>query len=622
MSNISKKHKNKKLNIKGLLKVDKTCYSIITDKNIYNVEKDHFDFSDKFAQDSDEIEVLFIWNKHPRAKLLNVTKRYNKYVIGYVRKINSSFFFEPLKTKFLIKLSGKANEGELIKAHINQSKNTEIANIVKVYSQSSISDEEIVIDKYNLPTEFSDEVEKELEIIKEPTDKDFVGRKDFRHLNTITIDDKSAKDFDDAIDVEFLKNGYRLYVHIADVSYYVKDNSAIEKSAYERGFSVYFPQSNIPMLPRKLSDDICSLVPDKDRLAFSVIIDFDKKGKRKSYKFVKSVIKNKNRLTYDFVEDCINGKVTCSESLKEYLIKMKILAKILRARRFLKGSLELEIKEASFVIENEQIVNIVEKPNLFSHHIIEEFMLAANKATADYLSNKVQFLRRIHEKPQTTKLMDLSAKLKAFGYQFPKKPSAKSIQHFIKSIDETQRPIVSKMVLRSLERAEYSLKETGHFALGFENYTHFTSPIRRFPDLVIHKTLYNTLCSLHPYAYKKLENIVRYVQKKELVTEAAQYYAKDIKQARLISNYIDKTFHGIISSFIGSGMFVELKEVYAEGFVSFSSLKDDYYMFYEQKQMIIGRKSGKTYKLGDSVKVKPSKVSIYEGKIDLELLKE
>jgi len=615
---MSKNRKNKKVIIKGLFKVEKTRYLIITDRKIYDIEKDFFDFSGRFVQDSDEVEVMLFKNRSLKAKLLNVTRRYNNHTIGYVRKINSSYFIEPLKTRFLIKLSQKAQEGDLVKVSIEQNKNNEVANIIKVYSKSSACDEEIVIDKYDLPTDFSKEVEKELERITEPSDNDFIGRKDLRHLNTITIDDKSAKDFDDAIDVEFLKNGYRLYVHIADVSYYVKDNSAIEKSAYERGFSVYFPQSNIPMLPRKLSDDICSLVPGKDRLAFSVIIDFDKKGKRKSYKFVKSVIRNKNRLTYDFVENCINGTVLCSESLREYLIKMKILAKILRARRFLKGSLELEIKEPSFVIENEQIVNIVEKPNLFSYHIIEEFMLAANKATADYLSNKVHFLRRIHEKPQTTKLMDLSAKLKTLGYQFPKKPSAKSIQRFINSLDETQRSIISKMVLRSLERAEYSLKETGHFALGFENYTHFTSPIRRFPDLITHKILYNVMLSKQPYSLKKLENITKNVQKRELITEAAENFAKDIKQARLISNYLGKTFHGIITSMIESGMFVELKEIFVEGFLPFSSL-DDYYIYYYAKQIAIGKRHNKVYKIGDLIEVIPSKVDIYEGKIELKL---
>lgn len=619
---MSKKNKNKRIIIKGLFKPEKTHYAIISDKNIYNIEKEHFDFSDKFAQDGDEVEALFIWAKHPKAKLLNVAKRYNKYVVGYVKKINSSYFFEPLKTKFLIKLSGKANEGQLIKASITQSKNTEFANVIEAYSKSEISDDTIVIDKYNLPIEFNSDVEKELQTIKEPSEKDFVARMDFRNLNTVTIDGADAKDFDDAIDIEFLKNGFRLYVHIADVSHYVKDSSAIEKSADQRGFSVYFPQSNIPMLPRKLSDDICSLVPNKDRLAFTAIIDFDKKGNRKSFKFTKSVIKNKNRLTYDFVEDCLNGLLECDENLKAYLNKMKILAKILRARRFLNGSLELDVKEAAFIIENNKIVNIVQRPKLFSYEIIEEFMLAANKATADYLNKKTPFLCRIHEKPNSAKLLDLAFKLKEMGFAFPKKPNAKKINNFIKSIDETKRSIISKIILKSLERAEYSMQEIGHFALGFENYTHFTSPIRRFPDLIIHKILYRTLNGLRPFSLKKLDNIAKNVQKRELVTEAAEYFARDIKQARLMENYISKVFNGIIVSMIGSGMFIELKEVFIEGFLPYSSFKDDYYTFFEQKQIIVGRKTNKVYRLGDTIRVRPSKVDIYAGKIDLELFKE
>jgi ribonuclease R len=615
-----KKSRNKKIIIKGLFKVNKTYYSIITEKNTYSVEKDLFDFSDKFAQDSDEVEVLFVWAKNPKAKLLNVIKRHNKYVVGYVKRIDSLYFFQPLKTKFLIKLSDKVNEESLAKAQIYQFKNTEFAKIVKIYSNSPENDETIIIDKYNLPTKFSAEVEKELQLINEPNENDFADRIDFRNLSTVTIDGADAKDFDDAIDIELLKDGYRLYVHIADVSYYVKDNSAIEKSAIERGFSVYFPKSNIPMLPRKLSDDICSLVPGKDRLAFSVILDFDKKGNRKSYKFVKSIIRNKNRLTYDFVEDCLNNKIDCDENLKSYLHKMKVLAKILRARRFLKGSLELDIKEPVFIIENNEVINIIQRPKIFSYEIIEEFMLAANKAVADYLKNKKkQFLHRIHEKPQTTKLMNLASQLKEMGYMFPKKANSKKIQSFIQSINETKKSIVSKLILRSLERAEYSLQDIGHFALGFENYTHFTSPIRRFPDLIIHKILYRTLLNMNEYSYKKLDKIAKQVQKRELITEAAEYFAKDIEESRMIGKYIGKTFNGTIVSMIGSGAFVELKEIFAEGFLPYSTLKDDYYTFLEQKQMIVGKKTKRVYRLGELIKVKPTRVDIYEGKIDLEL---
>lgn len=617
---MSKKHRNKKIIIKGLFKFNKTYYSIITEKNTYSVEKDLFDFSDKFAQDSDEVEVLFVWAKNPKAKLLNVIKRHNKYVVGYVKRIDSSYFFQPLKTKFLIKLSDKVNEESLAKAQIYQFKNAEFAKIVKIYSNSPENDETIIIDKYNLPIKFSAEVEKELQLINEPNENDFADRIDFRNLSTVTIDGADAKDFDDAIDIELLKDGYRLYVHIADVSYYVKDNSAIEKSAIERGFSVYFPKSNIPMLPRKLSDDICSLVPGKDRLAFSVILDFDKKGNRKSYKFVKSIIRNKNRLTYDFVEDCLNNKIDCDENLKSYLHKMKVLAKILRARRFLKGSLELDIKEPVFIIENNEVINIIQRPKIFSYEIIEEFMLAANKAVADYLKNKKkQFLHRIHEKPQTTKLMNLASQLKEMGYMFPKKANSKKIQSFIQSIDETKKSIVSKLILRSLERAEYSLQDIGHFALGFENYTHFTSPIRRFPDLIIHKILYRTLLNMNEYSYKKLDKIAKQVQKRELITEAAEYFAKDIEESRMIGKYIGKTFNGTIVSMIGSGAFVELKEIFAEGFLPYSTLKDDYYTFLEQKQMIVGKKTRRVYRLGELIKVKPTRVDIYEGKIDLEL---
>ncbi|AEA33437.1 ribonuclease R [Hippea maritima] len=583
------------------------------------------------ATEGDEIIVkLQKSNIGITSKVVKVLKRRLKNVIGYLVKTPRGWIVNPTdrKVPFVIsvgKIDKKLKEGWLVLVEIIsfvEGKHTTVkGKIVKVYGdpyQLKI-DKEVVIDKFGLPYEFSTEVERELEMIAEPTEDEFRKRTDFRNLPTITIDGEDARDFDDAIDVERTQTGYRLYVHIADVSNYVKKGMSLDKEALQRGFSVYFPEAVIPMLPFKLSNDVCSLVPDEDRLSVSVIMEISKKGVIKSYDIKESVIRNKRRMTYKGVQGILDGQIKDEQWLKDRLVIMRELAKTLRSRRFKKGSLDLDIPEPKVIVEDDKIIEIKEREHLFSHSIIEEFMLAANLCVADFLSRHYEkYIRRVHDDPDPVKLSVLIAFLRKMGVKFELQDeiTSKELQKILKSIkDEKLKKIVSQLMLRSLKRAEYSTQSKGHFALHFENYTHFTSPIRRYPDLVVHRMI-KAVLEKKRESFDNLEDITSTIKERELTTENAMFYMNDIKAAHFMRQYIGEVFDATITTIIPSGFFVRLKEHFVEGFVAVSSLKDDYYEYVEYMYAMVGKRKKKIFRLGDDVRVMVVNVDKFAGEID------
>jgi ribonuclease R len=565
------------------------------------------------------------------ARVVKVTLRSYKSIIGYIKKYPQGWIVEPVdrKINFLIDIKDadtlNLEDGNVVQCELARYPTTgsrAVGRILKVYGDvyDSNIDRDVVIDKYNLPSVFNESIKKELAKIKEPSIKVFKDREDFRNLYTITIDGADAKDFDDAIDIEEIQDGFRLYVHIADVSNYVKENTELDKEAFKRGFSVYFPGSVIPMLPHELSDNICSLVPDRERLSVSAVIDIDLNGKTKKYRFVKSIIRNKNRMTYRGVQDILDGSADCDKELKERLYKMQKLAKLLRKRRFTQGSIDLNVPEPEFIMEDDKIVDIEERPRWFSHFLIEEFMLAANLACADFLNKHYDvFIRRVHDEPDIKKIHLLTMFLKRLGikYNFNKDNIlSKDIQKLIESIkDESKNKIVSYLVLRSLKRAEYSIENKRHFALGFDNYTHFTSPIRRYSDLVTHRMV-KAVLEGNQHEFEDLEFLVSGIQNRELITEEAEFYMDDVKSAAFMSNYLGKEFEGSIVSIIPSGMFVRLTDYFVEGFVAAEKMKDDYYEYKEELFAMIGKRKKKIYRIGYSLKVIPVSVNKFAGEVD------
>ena len=567
------------------------------------------------------------------SRVVKIKKRSVRDVIGYLVKTRRGWIVAPIERKIPFVVSVKAEdksvkEGWLVLSIITsmgERKNTVLGEIKKIYGNpfNMEIDKEVVIDRYNLPHQFSEAVEKEVERIKEPDIDDFKGRVDFRALPTITIDGTDARDFDDAVDIEEKEDGFRLYVHIADVSHYVKEGTETDREALKRGFSVYFPEGVIPMLPFALSNNICSLVPDKDRLTVSVIMDISKRGSIKRYKIKKSVIRNKNRMTYEEVQSIIDGDKSEEENLTKILKTMEKLAKILRKRRFKKGSLDLDIPEPYIVLEDNRITEIKERPRLFSHSIIEEFMLAANLCVADYLKKHYEtFIRRVHEDPDPVKLMVLFAYLRKMGIRFELKEelTSKDLQKVLDTVkDEKKKQIVSQMLLRSLKRAEYSTQNKRHFALNFDNYTHFTSPIRRYPDLVVHRMVKNII-DRGKKEFNNLKEVVQTVKNRELITENAMFYMNDIKAAQFMKERIGETFSGTITTIIPNGFFVRLKEHFVEGFVPANLLKDDYYQYIESMYAMVGKRKRRVFKLGDEVKVMAVSVDKFAGEIDFTVV--
>ncbi len=567
----------------------------------------------------------------PVARIVRVVSRKYSRIIGYVHRFRSGWVVEPVDRDIHFNLVVENPEG-LKESDVVLCEVTEFpefssrarCRIVKVYGDQFDDriDESVTIDKYNLPHIFGKGVKEELEWIHEPDESDMEGREDFRHLPTITIDGEDAKDFDDAVDVERRGNGYRLYVHIADVSHYVKQGSELDREALKRGFSVYFPGSVIPMLPFKLSDDICSLRPNRDRLTLSVVMDIDARGRIKRYSFLKSVITSKNRMTYTQVQGILDGEIECDPELEKNLKRMAELAYILRKKRFKEGSIDLDIPEPEFVIEDGKIVDIRARKRFFSHCIIEEFMLAANLCAADFLDKHFDvYIRRVHDEPDVKKIQALVDFLKRFGIKHSidkKRVTSIQLQRLLNSIrDERKREIISYLVLRSMKRAEYSTEAKGHFALGFRNYTHFTSPIRRYPDLVVHRMIKSVLDNSGRGDFGDLEFIAASVREREIVTEEAEFYMNDVKSAAFMRQYIGERFKGTIVNIIPAGIFVRLNRYFVEGFISVDRMKDDYYVFYEELFAMVGRRKHKLYRVGDDVKVVPVSVNKFAGEIDL-----
>ncbi len=557
--------------------------------------------------------------------ITDIVSKNKKLLIGFLKQTRNGWRIKPLEDPTIYipvtDVPNNISNGALVAA-----KAEEKIHVVKVYqtTDNADTDREIVIDRFALPHTFSSEVANELKEMKEPTESDILNRTDFRNVPIVTIDGEDAKDFDDGVFVSKENGGYTLQVHIADVSYYVKRGSFIDREALKRGFSVYFPGSVIPMLPFELSNNICSLVPQRDRLSLSVVMKISNRGKIQEYAFVRGVVKNRHRLTYRFVEDVLKGRKKAQQELENQLKLMAELALVLRKRRLSRGSIDLEIPEASFEMEDGRVKAVKPKERLFSHTIIEEFMLAANLSAADLLKKHGgKFIKRIHDAPDPEKIKVVMDFLESYGYSVPKTDTytSKVIMKTLSGIkDNKMRNIVSMLILRAMKRAEYSTKDTIHFALNFKNYTHFTSPIRRYSDLVTHRLI---LSAMEERAESlDLDEIAYLIRDRELVTEQAEFYMDDIKALSLLEKKVGEVMDGFITSVTRNGLFVRLKDVFAEGYVDLSSLDDDYYDVSERMFTVIGRKTKRILRVGDDVKVRIEHVDRYAVRLDLSIVRD
>ncbi|QDK36496.1 ribonuclease R [Bdellovibrio sp. NC01] len=476
-----------------------------------------------------------------------------------------------------------------------------------------LTDIKRVILSSNIPQEFSKETLEEATHYKEvPEEKDFKGRKDLRHLDLITIDGATAKDFDDAVYVETNNEGFLLYVAIADVSHYVQVGSAIDRDAYERGTSVYFPNFVVPMLPEVLSNGLCSLNPHVPRLCVVAEMQFDFTGEMTGSDFYEAVMESKSRVTYGEAQEVIDGnKVEKHEHVREGILRLADLAKILMAKRFKDGSLDLEIPETELVIDGAGVpIDIQRSERLFSHRLIEEMMLAANVAVAKFLhSRDVPALYRIHEPPNEQAIHILEKYLMTFGGK-TKLNQGKLQKRLTKALEEFEnRPeaqILNILALRSMSQAKYSPNNVGHFGLGFEFYAHFTSPIRRYPDLIIHRLLKNQVVKSNQYRLMSEDDLATagtILSAAEQRSTKAERQVQSIKKARFMEKFIGQEFDGIISSVAKFGIFVLLREYDCDGLIRLDDLGNDKWEYDEENIRLVARRSGFSFNIGDAIRI-------------------
>jgi ribonuclease R len=465
--------------------------------------------------------------------------------------------------------------------------------------------------KHNLPLRFKkstgDEA-KGISCVVPPQ-----GRLDLRATRHVTIDGEFARDFDDAVCIEKKKNGYLLHVSIADVAHYVTPGSALDGEAYERGTSVYFPGSVIPMLPKELSNDVCSLKPREDRLTMTATLHFNNSGDLIKTAFAPSVIRSARRLTYTKVEEAVvahdrTARKDLADVLPE-LDAMAELATLLKEKRNQRGALDFDLPEPEVILDIEGgISDILRSSHLFSHAIIEELMVATNEAVARFVADrKTPLMYRVHEPPDRGKLVDVEALLQALGV--PCERDAGGALPLTAIVEKARgKPyefLVSRVLLRSMKQAHYSSKNAGHFGLALDHYIHFTSPIRRYPDLVCHRVLKALLAgSKAPYDEKELERMALHLSQRERVAMEAERDLEDRVRVLFMKERLGEVYEGVISRITSFGFFVELSEVFVQGLVMLSGLHDDYYSFQEDKFRLIGARTKRVFRIGDMVRVK------------------
>lgn len=494
-------------------------------------------------------------------------------------------------------------------------------------------DLQTVIRKHGLPQDFPEDAAHEADSFGEDVPETAwmgTSREVMFNHRVFTIDGEDAKDFDDAVSIEPLPNGWRLGVHIADVAQYVQEGKPLDVEAEHRGTSVYMAGTVIPMLPFPLSDGLCSLRPDTVRLTLSCIMDIDRGGHVGKYRIVESVIRSSKRFTYNEVEKILKGENP--SDLDSHIIEdvrtMGALARLIRKNRFSRGSLDFDFPEEHIVNDLDgRPIDIKERERLEAHRLIEDFMVLANETVATHMSSH-PFLYRIHEMPDPARIEKLSKSLEILGVPLARhkeltKPAALAA---VLSTTEGKpiQPLVHLMVLRSLKQAVYSPTNKGHFGLASKCYTHFTSPIRRYPDLIVHRILKEYLHNMHRKKHwsENLTRLCEHASQRERLAVDAEREFIAVQKVRLMQSHVGETFMGTITSVTNFGFFVQLDQFFVDGLVHVTNLGNDYFIFNEHRMMLTGRRSGQQYAVGQKVKVLLAAANILKRQLDFELVQE
>jgi len=600
------------------------------------------------AFDRDTVEVqLYAASRGRRLEgfIKKIHKRFRQEIVGIFHKTDYYSYVTPDGNKIYRDIvisndeTGKAMDGKKVLVRFEKwdhDQHNPEGTIIEVLGAPDDPGVDIisVVHSYNLPVKFSKDVEKIAKTIEIVINKETMkNRLDLRELTCFTIDPVDAKDFDDAISLEVKKNGNQvLGVHIADVSHYVPENSKIDKEAFERSTSVYLVDRVIPMLPEHLSNELCSLKPDTDRLTFTCFMELDKNLDVVTYTLQPSVIHSKRRFAYEEVQEIADGKL--KDPLKPVIDAMVMLGRNLTKKRFAQGGIDFETPEVRFVLDEKgKPVEVIPRNRLDSHRLVEEFMLLANQTVAQHIKKispeghqPLPFLYRVHEKPDQDKMLRFFDLLTAINIPF--KPAKIITSKFIQQLFEEikgskEQMIIEEIALRSMMKAIYSTTNIGHFGLGFKDYTHFTSPIRRYPDLIVHRLL-------KEYAQpgrkipgdlpKKLNLIGEQATRMERLAMEAERESIRLKQVEYIEKFQGEIFKGLVSGVTSFGVFVELEENFVEGIIVMSNMNDDFYIYDEKTYSLLGRDTGQIIRLGDEVRVRVDSVDVGRKEVEFSLV--
>ncbi len=584
--------------------------------------------------------------KRPEGEIIRILNRANKTLVGTYESSKNYGFVVPDEHRIVQDIfvpkgcSLRAKNGDKVVVEItgwSEKRRNPQGNIIEVLGHKSMPGVDItsIIKKYNLPEEFPPEVLQEVQKYSdEIDDAEYEQRKDLRDLLTITIDDQEAKDLDDAVSLEKTGKGYRLGVHIADVGYYVREGNFLDREAFQRGTSVYLVDRVIPMLPPRLSNDLCSLNPHIDRLTLSVLIDMDNVGKVLNHELYISIININERMTYQNVNKIIEeNDPAVKEKYQEIvpmLQNMEELSKILKNNRQKRGSLGFDFPETYVKLDEEgHPIHVEERKRGIAESIIEEFMINCNEVVAEHFYHlKAPFLYRIHPDPDEEKIINFRDYITNFGYTLKgslKNLHPSTLQNVLEQAKgRKEERIIHTILLRSMKLARYYEVRERHFGLASEYYSHFTSPIRRYPDLVIHRITREFLQNgdLSNKRMKKIKkdlpHIAEHSSTRERMAMEAERESQDLKKVEYMEKMVGQEFPAIISNIMNFGMFVMLENT-IEGLVHISSMTDDYYHFIGKEFSLVGEKTKKTYCIGDPVKILVSKVNREERNIDFLL---